>query len=397
MPERYVYADNAATTKVSQTALEAMLPYLTQNYANPSAIYKSAREAAGALLRARETCAKALGAKRAGEIYFTSCGTESDNWALRGGAQLGAALGKRHIITTAIEHPAVLRTCEYLEDQGFEVTYLPVSNDGFVTCEQVAAAIRQDTALVSVMFANNEIGTIQPIEEIGAVCHEKGVLFHTDAVQAVGNIKIDVQELGIDMLSLSGHKIHAPKGIGLLYCRGNIALPSLIFGGSQERGRRAGTENVAYISALAAVLEEAVRTIDERRERVLALRRRLTQGLLEIDKTCLNGSEENRLAGNANISFPGLEGESLLLALDMQGIAASSGSACSSGSLEASHVLKAIGRSDEMANSAVRFTLNEDNTEEEIDYILKTVPQVVDRLRSMSPYWQRIVNEESTK
>lgn len=394
MSKRFVYADNSATTKVSENALKAALPYFTQNYGNPSSIYSLGMEAAKAVLSARQQVANALGAARVNEIYFTSGGSESDNWAIRGSAALGEKKGKKHIITTAFEHHAVLHTCEYLEKQGFEVTYLPVSSKGLITAQQVEKAIREDTCLVTVMFANNEIGTIMPIEEIGKVCKAHNVLFHTDAVQAVGHTDINVQTMNIDMLSLSGHKIHAPKGIGALYCRTGINLPNLIYGGAQERNRRAGTENVPSIAALGAAITDAVTDIEIKNSKTSAMRDRLIEGILKIPQTRLNGDTEHRLAGNVNISFRGIEGESLLLTLDLKGIAASSGSACTSGSLDPSHVLLAIGLPHEIAHGSLRLSINEENTEEDVDYILEVLPEIVKKLRKMSPLWERICKTE---
>ena len=364
MEKRFVYADNAATTRVTKNVLDVMLPYFTEGYGNASSIYQLGMNAAKAVLAAREKVAAALGAK-VNEIYFTAGGSESDNWAIKGAAELGAKKGKKHIITTAIEHHAVLHTCEYLEKHGFEVTYLPVDEYGRVTAQQVADAIREDTCLVTIMFANNEIGTIMPIPEIGAVCKEKKVMFHTDAVQAVGHVEIDVKAMDIDMLSLSGHKIHAPKGIGALYIRNGIALPNLIAGGAQERGKRAGTENVPGIVGLAEAITTACADIPEKTVRISALRDKLIEGILKIPQTRLNGDAKQRLAGNVNVSIRGIEGESLLLMLDLNGICASSGSACTSGSLDPSHVLLAIGLPHEIAHGSLRLSLGEDATEED--------------------------------
>lgn len=394
LKKRFVYADNSATTRVSENALKAALPYFTENYGNPSSIYSMGMDAAKAVLAARKQVADALGAARTNEIYFTSGGSEADNWAIRGAAELGARKGKKHIITTAFEHHAVLHTCEYLEKQGFEVTYLPVSDKGLITAEQVKKAIREDTCLVTVMFANNEIGTIMPIAEIGAVCKARGVLFHTDAVQAVGHIDINVKDMNIDMLSLSGHKIHAPKGIGALYCRTGINLPNLIYGGAQERNKRAGTENVPSIVALGTAITDAVTDIPDKNAKTAKMRDRLIEGIMKIPQTRLNGDTEHRLAGNVNISFRGIEGESLLLTLDLKGIAASSGSACTSGSLDPSHVLLAIGLPHETAHGSLRLSINEENTDEDVDYILEVLPEVVKKLRKMSPLWERICKAE---
>lgn len=394
MEKRFVYADNAATTRVSEAALAAALPYYRECYGNASSIYSLGMDAARAVVKAREQVAAALGAKN-GEIYFTSGGSEADNWAIKCAADLGASKGKKHIITTNFEHHAVLHTCQYLAKKGFDITYLPVNDKGLITPEQVAAAIREDTCLVSIMFANNEIGTIQPIAEIGAICKEKKVLFHTDAVQAVGNVEINVHDMNIDLLSLSGHKIHAPKGIGALYMRNGINLPNLIHGGAQERTKRAGTENVPSIVALGVAITDACKDIPAKQESVSKKRDRLISKLLKIKETRLNGDTEKRLCGNVNISFRGIEGESLLLSLDLAGIAASSGSACTSGSLDPSHVLLAIGLPHATAHGSLRLTINEDTSDEDIDYILETVPQVVKKLRAMSPLWERICIDEN--
>lgn len=393
MEKRFVYADNAATTKVSQNALQAGLPYFTEGYGNASSIYMMGQDAAKAVLNAREKVANAIGAK-INEIYFTSGGSEADNWAIKGVADAGEKKGKKHIITSCIEHHAVLHTCEFLEKKGFEVTYLPVDEKGMVSVEDVKNAIREDTCLVSIMFANNEIGTIQPIKEIGAVCREKKVLFHTDAVQAVGNVEINVKEMNIDLLSLSGHKIHAMKGIGAMYMRAGIAIPNLVHGGAQERSKRAGTENVPAIVSLGVAIEDACRDIPQKQAKVSAMRDKLISEILKIKQTRLNGHETQRLCGNVNISVRGIEGESLLLMLDLNGICASSGSACTSGSLDPSHVLLAIGLPHEIAHGSLRLSINEETTDEDIDYILEVVPKVVDRLRSMSPLWDRICREE---
>lgn len=385
---KLVYADNAATTRVSEEVLSAMLPYLRESYGNPSSLYSVGREAREAVEQARAQVAAALGAARPNEIYFTSCGTESDNWALRSVAHNLKKKGKTHLITTNIEHHAVLHTCKALEAEGFRVTYLPVNEEGFITPDQVAQAITDETALVSVMYANNEIGTIQPIPEIGAVCRARGVLFHTDAVQAVGHVEIDVQAQHIDLLSLSGHKLHAPKGVGALYARAGVPLTNLLHGGGQERNRRGGTENVASIVGLGVAVSAAVRQIPERMAKVAALRDRLMDGILSTIPSCrLNGGRENRLAGNLNISFEGIEGEGLLLRLDLAGICGSSGSACTSGDLDPSHVLMAIGLPHALAHGSLRLSLNEENTDEDVDYILEKLPGVVSLLRAMSPIW----------
>ncbi len=393
MEKRFVYADNSATTRVSKNALEAALPYFTEEYGNASSIYTLGMNAAKAVLKAREQVATALGAK-VNEIYFTGGGSESDNWAIRGVAETMAKKGKKHIITTVFEHHAVLHTCQYLEKLGFEVTYLPVDEMGLITAQQVADAIREDTALVTIMFANNEIGTLMPIAEIGAVCKEKGIIFHTDAVQAVGHVDIDVKAMNIDMLSLSGHKIHAPKGVGALYVRAGINLPNLIYGGGQERSKRAGTENVPSIVALGVAITDAVKDIPEKNEKTEKMRNRLIDSLLKIPQSRLNGDRNQRLAGNVNISFRGVEGESLLLMLDMYGIMASSGSACTSGSLDPSHVLLSIGLPHETAHGSLRLSINEETTDEDVDYIAEVVPQVVKKLRSMSPLWERMCKTE---
>ncbi len=392
--ERQIYADNAATTQVSQRVLEAMLPYLMGEYGNPSSIYGLGRSARMAIETAREQAAAVLGCLP-GEIYFTSCGSESDNWAIKGVAEKMAEKGKKHIITSAFEHHAVLHTCKHLEKLGWQVTYLPVGSEGIVNPADVESAIREDTALVTIMYANNEIGTVQPIPEIGAVCKAHGVYFHTDAVQAVGHVAINVKEQNIDLLSLSGHKIHAPKGVGILYMKNGIGLPNFIDGGGQERNKRAGTENVASIVGLGKALEEANFQMGPRNSRVLAMRDKLIDGLLAIPRTRLNGSREHRLPGNVNISFEGVEGESLLLMLDLKGICASSGSACTSGSLDPSHVLLALGLPHEIAHGSLRLSINEWNTPEDIDYILQVVPEIITKLRAMSPLWERICKEEA--
>ncbi len=391
--QHLVYADNAATTPVSPRVLEAMLPYLTEYYGNPSSIYSVGREAKKALETARETIALALGAQPA-EIFFTSGGSEADNWAIKGVARDQGKKGKKHLITTAFEHHAVLHTCQALAREGFEITYLPVHADGLVRPEELEQAIRPDTALVTIMYANNEIGTIQPIPALAEICQRKGVLFHTDAVQAVGHVEIDVKNQKIDLLSLSGHKIHAPKGIGALYVRKGVALQNLIDGGAQERGRRAGTENLAGIVGLAAAMQDACRDIPQRAEAVRALRDRLIDGVLDaIPRSRLNGSREHRLPGNCNFCFEGIEGESLLLMLDMKGICASSGSACTSGSLDPSHVLLAIGLPHEIAHGSLRLSISEENTSADVDTILALLPPIVARLREMSPLWDRITGK----
>lgn len=388
-----VYADNAATTKISKSALDAMMPIFEEYYGNPSSLHTIGQEAAEKLLEARESVAKNLGAQ-AREIYFTSGGSEADNQAINTAAILGARKGKKHIISTAFEHHAVLHTLKKLEKQGYEITLLDVHKNGIVTAEEVKNAIREDTCLVTIMFANNEIGTVQPIAEIGAVCKEKGVLFHTDAVQAAGHLKIDVKEMNIDMLSISAHKFHGPKGIGALYCRKGILLQNLIEGGAQERGKRAGTENLPAIVGMAKALDDACKNIEKNAKYVSALRDKLIAGLSTIEHSVVNGDAKNRLPGNVNMCFEGIEGESLLLLLDMKGIEASSGSACTSGSLDPSHVLLAIGLPHEVAHGSLRLSICEENTEEEIDYIIKCVPEVVEYLRGMSPVWDELTKGE---
>ena len=384
-----VYADNAATTAVSDAALAAMMPCFQEIYGNPSSLHTPGQRAAEKLAAARETFAKYLNADPR-EITFTSGGSEADNQALRSAALLGARKGKKHIISTKFEHHAILHTLQALEKEGYEVTLLDIPPDGVVTAEQVKDAIRPDTCLVTIMFANNEIGTIQPIPEIGAVCHEAGVLFHTDAVQAAGHLPIDVQAMHIDMLSLSAHKFHGPKGVGVLYARRGIALTNVIHGGAQERGKRAGTENVAGICGMAAALKEACDHIDENTAKVSAMRDYLIENLSKIPHSALNGDPVHRLPGNVSFCFEGIEGESLLLLLDMHGIAASSGSACTSGSLDPSHVLLALGRPHEVAHGSLRLSFSEYNTEAEIDYILQEVPEVVSYLRNISPVWDEL-------
>ena len=386
-----IYTDNAATTKMSDTALAAMLPCLQDNYGNPSSLHSVGQRAAEALQGARETVARCLGCDPK-EIIFTSGGSEADNQAIISAARWGALKGKKHIISTAFEHHAVLHTLKKLEKEGFEVEVLPVGTTGTITPEQVAAAIRPDTALVTIMYANNEIGSILPIAEIGAVCREKGVLFHTDAVQAAGHLHIDVKAQNIDMLSLSSHKFHGPKGSGVLYARKGIPLVNVIEGGAQERGKRAGTENLPAIVGMAAALQEACDHIDENAAKVSALRDKLISGLSKIPHSALNGDPVHRLPGNVNFCFEGIEGESLLLLLDAKGICASSGSACTSGSLDPSHVLLAIGRPHEVAHGSLRLSLCEWNTEEEVDIILQEVPRIVEYLRNMSPMWKDLVS-----
>ena len=386
--------DNAATTRPCPAALDAMRTALEDAWGNPSALYRPGQQARKLVEDARRTVARVLHAARPAEITFTSGGTESDVQALYTGAALGAAAGKRHIISTQIEHHAVLHTLSKLEKEGFEVTLLDVHSDGLVRVEELAAAIRPDTCLVTVMYANNEIGTIQPIAEIGRVCRERGVLFHTDAVQAAGHIHIDVQAQNIDLLSLSAHKFHGPKGVGALYARRGIALTNLIEGGAQERGRRAGTENTAGIAGMAAALDEAVRNMERDSAKMTALRDRLIAGLSRIPHSALNGDAERRLPGNVSFCFEGIEGESLLLLLDDKGVCASSGSACTSGSLDPSHVLLAIGRPHEVAHGSLRLTLSGETSEEDIDYTIKAVTEVVAYLRSISPVWRELESGE---
>ena len=386
----YIYADNAATTKMSDVALQAMLPYFTETFGNPSSLHSAGQEAKEALEAARATVAKCIGCEPR-EIYFTSGGSEADNQAIRSAAYFGARKGKKHIISTAFEHHAVLHTLQKLEKEGFEVTYLDVKTNHNITAQQVRDAIRPDTCLVTVMYANNEIGSVLPIPEIGAVCKEAGVPFHTDAVQAAGHLHIDVKAQNIDMLSLSGHKFHGPKGVGALYCRRGLPLVNVIEGGAQERGKRAGTENLPAICGMAAALQDACDHMDENMARVRRMRDYLIQGLSQIPHCDLNGDRVNRLPGNVSFCFEGIEGESLLLLLDMKGVAASSGSACTSGSLDPSHVLLAIGRVHDVAHGSLRLSLSEYNTMEEMDHILKVVPEVVAYLRNMSPVWKDLL------
>ncbi len=381
-----IYADNAATTKMSRTAINAMLPFFDTVYGNPSSLHTTGQKAAEALYEAREQIALLLNCTPQ-ELYFTSGGSEADNQAIISAARLGAKKGKKHIISTEFEHHAVLHTLNALEKEGFEVELLPVHEYGNISPEEVKNALRDDTCLVTVMFANNEIGSVLPIAEIGAVCRERGVIFHTDAVQAAGHLKIDVKAQNIDMLSLSAHKFHGPKGVGVLYAKKGIPLVSIINGGAQERGKRAGTENLAAVAGMAAALKEACENIDKNAEKVSALRDRLIDGLSKIPHSALNGTRENRLPGNVNFCFEGIEGEGLLLLLDAKGICASSGSACTSGSLDPSHVLLAIGRPHEIAHGSLRLSLCEENTEEEIDYIIKSANEVIKKLREMSPLW----------
>ncbi|MDE5937432.1 MAG: cysteine desulfurase NifS [Ruminococcus sp.] len=393
MDKRFIYADNAATTAVSEEVLNAMMPHFRNSYGNASSIYELGRNAQRDIENARAKIAVSIGAEP-NEIFFTSCGSESDNWAIKGTAERLAKKGKKHIITSVFEHHAVLHTAEYLEKHGFEVTYIPVDEKGLINPEDIRNAIREDTALVTIMYANNEIGTIQPVDEIAEICKEKKVLFHTDAVQAVGHVEIDVHKQGIDMLSLSGHKLHAQKGIGALYIRKGIVLPNLIHGGGQERNKRAGTENVPAIVGLGVAVESACRNIAEKAEIITPRRNKLIDGILKLPYTRLNGDRDKRLPGNLNISIEGIEGESLLLMLDMYGICASSGSACTSGSLDPSHVLLAIGLKHEIAHGSLRLSIEEDVTDEDVDYILEAVSKVVERLRSMSPVWEKMMKGE---
>ena len=391
---RMIYADNAATTAVSAHVLQEMLPYYTEQYGNPSSLYAFGQTAHRAITKARAQVAAALGATER-EIYFTSGGSEADNWAIKGAAALGKAKGKTHIITTTIEHHAVLHTLDALKKEGFTVTCLPVYANGICRVADVEAAITDETCLVTVMYANNEIGTIQPIGEIGALCRKKGVLFHTDAVQAVGHIPVDVQKDQIDLLSLSGHKLHAPKGVGALYCRKGIRLPNLIEGGAQESGRRAGTENVPGIVGLGVAITDAVAAMDENAKKLSLLRDKLLDGALQISHSRVTGDRTHRLPGHCSLCFEGVEGESLLLLLDAKGVCGSSGSACTSGSLDPSHVLLALGLPHEVAHGSLRLTLSDDTTPEDIDYILSVLPPIIDRLRAMSPLWEHILEAEA--
>lgn len=386
-----IYLDNAATTKASKTVIKAMLPYMDSIYGNPSSLHSAGQEAAEALANARKKVAAYLGATDK-EIFFTSGGSEADNQAIVSAAKFGARKGNKHIVSTAFEHHAVLHTLDKLKKEGFEITLLEVPENGLITAEAVENAIRPDTCLVSVMYANNEIGTVQPIGEVGAVCREKGVIFHTDAVQAVGHVCVDVEKQHIDMLSLSGHKFHGPKGVGALYVRKGIPLTTLIEGGAQERGKRAGTENIPAIVGMSVALEEACLHMDRNAAKLTKLRDRLIQGLSEIPHSVLNGDRTKRLPGNVHFCFEGIEGESLLLLLDDKGVCASSGSACTSGSLDPSHVLLAIGRPHEIAHGSLRLTLSEENTEEEIEYTIEAVKEVVAYLRGISPVWRDLIS-----
>jgi cysteine desulfurase len=390
MAARQVYADNAGTTALSRTALNAMMPYMTESYGNPSAIYSLGREAKKGLEAARLKVAAAIGAKPE-EIYFTGSGTEADNWALRGAAEIKGKKGK-HIITSSIEHHAISHTLEYLEKQGYEVTYLPVDSVGRISLDELKKAIRDDTILITIMTANNEIGTIQPIKEIGAIAREKGILFHTDAIQAVGHIPIDVNDMNIDMMSIAGHKFRGPKGVGALYIKKGNYIPPLLFGGGQENKRRSSTENVAGAAGMAAALEEAVNNIDVNVKKITAMRDRLISELLKIPFSQLTGDPVNRLPGTASFVFECVEGESIVLTLDNAGISASSGSACSSASLDPSHVLLAIGLKHEVAHGSVRLSINETTSDEDIDYIIETLPAIINKLRAMSPLWEDKLN-----
>lgn len=386
-----IYLDNGATTKMSQNTINAMLPFMNEIYGNPSSLHSLGQQAKEALTVARERIGKCIGCLPK-EIIFTSGGSEADNQAIISAALMGKQKGKKHIISSTFEHHAVLNTLKKLEKQGFEITLLDVNENGIIKSTQVEKAIRDDTCLVTIMYANNEIGTIQPIEEIGKICNEKGVIFHTDAVQAIGHIPIDVKNQNIDMLSLSAHKFHGPKGIGVLYVRSGIPVSPLIEGGAQERGKRAGTENLPAIMGMATALEDAVASIDKNSIYVKKLRDKLIDELSLIPHSILNGDKNNRLYGNVNFCFEGIEGESLLLLLDDKGICASSGSACTSGSLDPSHVLLAIGRLHDVAHGSLRLTLSEENTEDEIDYTIRAVKETVEYLRSMSPVWHDLIN-----
>ena len=390
-----IYADNAATTKMSRAAIDAMLPCMEADFGNPSSLYTIGQRAKELLEAARADVASVINAEPR-EILFTSGGSEADNQAIRSAAELGCRTGKKHIVSTAFEHHAVLHTLKRLEKEGFEITLLDVHEDGLVRPEELEAAIREDTCLVTVMFANNEIGTVQPIRELGAICRKHGVLFHTDAVQAMGHLPIDVQADNIDLLSASAHKFHGPKGVGFLYARKGIRLTNLIEGGAQERGKRAGTENVPAIVGMAAALKEAAANMEKNAAHMTAMRDRLMRGIGQIPHSALNGDAEKRLPGNVNFCFEGIEGESLLLLLDDRGISASSGSACTSGSLDPSHVLLAIGRVHDVAHGSLRLSIGEDVTEEEIDYIIRNVKEVVEYLRSFSPVWRDLMSGKSS-
>ena len=383
-----IYADNAATTKMSKRAVEAMMPYLEEIYGNPSSLYSEGQKAKEAIESARETVARCINAASALEIYFTSGGSEADNQAIISAAEIGKKAGKMHIVSDQIEHHAVLHTLKKLEKEGFEVTYLPVSEKGIIDTDELEKSLRDDTCLVTVMYANNEIGTIQPIRKIGEICRKRGIIFHTDAVQAVGHIPVDVEKDNVDMLSASAHKFHGPKGVGFLYVKKGIRLSNLIEGGAQERGRRGGTENVPGIMSMAEALVEEVDSMEANAEKLIYLRDKLIKGLSEIPHSALNGDAVLRLPGNVNFCFEGIEGESLLLLLDDKGISGSSGSACTSGSLDPSHVLLAIGRVHDVAHGSLRLTLGDDATEEEVGYMIKSVKEVVEYLRNFSPVWR---------
>lgn len=385
MEKRFVYADNAATTCISEKVLESMMPYLKEQYGNASGIYRKGREAKIAIENAREKIAKAIKCSP-NEIYFTSGGTESDNWAITGVIESYKAEGKTHIITSAFEHHAILNTCLNLRKKGFEVTFISPDSDGIINPEDIEKAITEKTALVSIMYANNEIGTIQPIKKIGQICKNKGVIFHTDAVQAFGHINIDINEQNIDMLSISGHKIHSPKGIGALYVRKNINISKFIYGGEQENGKRPGTENVPAIVGLGTATEEALKSLEKKSQKIRNLRDKLISKILEIPETKLNGSHEKRLSGNCNVMIKGVDSESLVLMLDLKGICISGGSACTSGSDEPSHVLLSIGMSNEEAKSSIRFSIDENNSEEDIEYMAKELKNIIEKLRRLSKY-----------
>lgn len=389
-----IYADNAATTKISKEVLDSMMPFLTEEYGNPSSLYSLGRNAKRAIETAREKIAKQINAN-SNEVFFTSGGSEANNWAIKSVALSKAALGKKHIISSKFEHHAVLHTLDALQKQGFEITYLDVYENGIVKVEDLKNAIREDTALVTIMYANNEIGTIQPIKELGQICKEHNITFHTDAVQAVGNVPIDVVDQNIDLLSISAHKLHGPKGCGCLFVKRGIKMQNLIDGGAQERGRRAGTENVASIVGFAKAIEIACSNMSERNARIIKLRDKLIDSALKIDKSILNGDRKNRLPGNINMCFLGIEGESLLLSLDLKGVCASSGSACTSGSLDPSHVLLAIGLPHEVAHGSLRISLSDDNSEEDVDYIIEVLPPIIEKLRAMSPLWEKIIKESN--
>lgn len=392
--KKFIYADNAATTAVIPKVLDEMLPFFTEEYGNASSLYEFGDRAKTAVNKARQQIATAIGAANVNEVYFTGGGSESDNWAIKGVAEVMAKKGKKHIISSAFEHHAVLHCLEKLEKQGFEITLLDVHSDGLVRPEELEAAIREDTALVTIMYANNEIGTIQPIKEIGEICRKHGVIFHTDAVQAVGNIPVNVVNEHIDLLSVSSHKFHGPKGVGALYIRRGIILPNLIDGGAQERGKRAGTENTAGIVGMGAAVEIAVNTMEERNKNLSEIRDYIIDNALKIERSRVNGDRKHRLPGNVSLCFEGIEGESLLLMLDQKGVCASSGSACTSGSLDPSHVLLSIGLPHEIAHGSLRLSFSNDNTMEDAKYILSVLPPIVERLRLMSPLWDRIKKEE---